>query len=350
MTRLVGIASRLVGWLLLALLVGVLVAAPVSNPWLGLVIGSGGLLVAVFTVSRLARGGPFSEPLFWVSLLMAGLGLLFAVNRNTALRFLPVAWIATVFAAGALVLSLVGLIRLSGESKVWLGLGVVTALVMVGVVIDGFGAYRPEAVWAVNGEVRLSGTLLVPRGEGPFPLVLFIHGAGAEPGFVARPFADRMARVDIAALSWDKRGTGDSVGGSPRDDFADLASDLVAWVGALQDHPNIDGDRIGLWGSSEGAWIAPLAAEEVDGVSALVLVSPVSSSAKLSTTSWVGGCAMRASQTPRPTGRSNYADGSTSTTEPEKADQMFSPTWRRSGAKPGIRRQWRSGYYQSPKE
>jgi len=275
MTGLVRKSSRLVGWLLIASLVGLLVAALISNPWFGLVIGSGGLLLAVFTILTLAQGSRFEEPLFWAALLVAGLAVLFAVNRNTALgSILPVAWIATALAAGALVLSLVGLIRLSGGSKVWWSLGVVTALVLVGVIVDGFGEYRSEAVSAANGEIQLRGTLLVPRGEGPFPLVLFIHGAGAEPGFVSRPFADRMAREDIAALLWDKRGTGDSVGGSPWDDFADLASDVVAWVEALQDRPDVDETRIGLWGSSEGAWIAPLVAERVDGAAALVLVSP----------------------------------------------------------------------------
>ena len=105
-------------------------------------------------------------------------------------------------------------------------------------------------------------------------MVAFIHGAGAEPGFVSRHMADRMAREGIAALTWDKRGTGRSVGGSPRDDFAELAADVVAWIEGLQDRPDIDGDRIVLWGWSEGAWIAPLAAEQLRGIAALVLVSP----------------------------------------------------------------------------
>ena len=263
--------------MLLAYAVGWLVVALTSSGWVGLVLGSGGLLVARAVVPRLGKRWPqLRGGVFWAAIVLAGIAVLVASVRNTALGLLPVRWLAQFLAVTALLVSLFDLVRDSGTRYVrrsW-GLVAVATVVVVGVGVDGFGAYRTEAVSAANGEVRLNGQLLTPRGEGPFPVVLFIHGAGAEPAFVSRSIADRMAREGVASLTWHKRGTGRSVGGSPRDPYVDLASDVNAWVEDLQSHPDIDSDRIALWGWSEGAWVAPLAAEQLDGVAALVLVSP----------------------------------------------------------------------------
>ena len=265
------------GWILLALLVGSLVVALTSSGWVGLALGATGLVAIRALIPRLGDRWPLlAGRLFWAPLLLAGLAVMVASLRNTPLGNAPVNWLALLVAAAAVVISLVGLIGNRGGSSVWRwwGLLMVTAVILVGVAVDGFGAYRTESLSIANGEVHLKGELLVPVGEGPFPMVAFIHGSGAEPGFVSRHMADRMAREGMAVLTWDKRGSGRSVGGAPQDDFAELASDVVAWVEDLQDHPEVDANRIGLWGWSEGSWIAPLAAEQLDGVVALVLVSP----------------------------------------------------------------------------
>lgn len=265
------------GWLLLAFVVGWLVAAGTSTGRVGFVVGAAGLLAAVAVPVSLGDRWPLlRDRVFRASMLLAGLAVLVAANRNTPLGNAPVRWVAVQLSAAAVVVAVVGVTRARGEATVWprWGLAVVAVFVLAGVAVDGFGAYRSESVAVANGEIHLHGTLLVPRGEPPFPLVLFIHGAGAEPALVSRHMADRMAREGVAALMWDKRGTGASVGGSPRDDFAALASDVVAWVEHLQDRHDIDRDRIGLWGWSEGPWVAALAAQQLDGVAALVLVSP----------------------------------------------------------------------------
>lgn len=53
-----------------------------------------------------------------------------------------------------------------------------------------------------------------------------------------------------------------------------MSSDVVAWVEAIGKRDDIDPTRIGLWGLSEGAWIAATAAEKLVGVTAMVLESP----------------------------------------------------------------------------
>lgn len=135
-------------------------------------------------------------------------------------------------------------------------------------------SYVLEDVTFQNGPASLQGTLVLPEGEGPFPAVVFMHGSGPERRGVSFHFADRFARAGVAALIYDKRGTGGSQGGHPRDPYIDLAGDAVAAVRRLGEYPSIDADRIGLWGLSEGGWTAPLAASMgSDNVAFLMVVS-----------------------------------------------------------------------------
>ncbi len=101
-----------------------------------------------------------------------------------------------------------------------------------------------------NGGVRLSGTLLVPKANGPFPIIVFVQGAGPETRhasmFLARYFVSR----GMAAFIYDKRGSGESTGDWKHASFEDLAGDVVAVVTALRKQPEIDSSRIGLMGSS----------------------------------------------------------------------------------------------------
>ena len=55
--------------------------------------------------------------------------------------------------------------------------------------------------------------------------------------------------------------------------LADQANDALAVVRELRAHPRIDARRIGLWGFSQGAWVAPLAAAESGDIAFLVLVA-----------------------------------------------------------------------------
>jgi uncharacterized protein len=134
--------------------------------------------------------------------------------------------------------------------------------------------YDLEEVAFENAPASLVGTLVLPRGAGPHPAVVFMHGSGAERRGVSFYFADRYVRAGFAALIYDKRGSGGSRGGNPRDAYADLAGDALAGVRLLREHPDIDPRRVGLWGLSEGGWTAPLAASQApDEVAFLVIVS-----------------------------------------------------------------------------
>ncbi|MEU7138535.1 alpha/beta fold hydrolase [Nocardia sp. NPDC046473] len=132
-----------------------------------------------------------------------------------------------------------------------------------------------------NGDITIAGTLTEPDGNGPFPAVLLIPGSGAsnrdEEAFGHRPFllwADTLTRAGYAVLRVDKRGT-DGTGGTLQDaTYPDLADDAAAGVRFLRGRPDIDRNRVGLLGHSEGGFLAPLVASRPgNGVAFAILIA-----------------------------------------------------------------------------
>jgi pimeloyl-ACP methyl ester carboxylesterase len=124
-----------------------------------------------------------------------------------------------------------------------------------------------------NGGARLEGTLVLPEGPGPHPAIVIVHGSGAQSrasGFY-RGWGAFFARRGVAALIYDKRGVGASSGDFSLATFEVLAGDVRAAVRALRGRPDVDARRIGLFGISQGGWIAPLAAARGAEVAFLIL-------------------------------------------------------------------------------
>jgi dienelactone hydrolase len=121
-----------------------------------------------------------------------------------------------------------------------------------------------------NGAVRLSGSILLPEGAGPFPGVVFLHGSGAEGRWASRYLATRFARRGIAALIYDKRGVADSTGDWRTAGFEDLTQDALAAVALLRQCPEVSPKRVGLHGHSQGATIIPLVASRVQDLAFVV--------------------------------------------------------------------------------
>ena len=111
-----------------------------------------------------------------------------------------------------------------------------------------------------NGDLTLAGTLLLPRGQGRVPAVVFLHGSGAEGRWASRNIAGQIAARGIASLILDKRGVGGSSGDWRVAGPDDLAADGVAAVARLLDEPRIDPKRIGIHGHSQGGTLAPMVA------------------------------------------------------------------------------------------
>ena len=127
--------------------------------------------------------------------------------------------------------------------------------------------------------VRIAGTLTIPKGKGPFPAVLLVAGSGPsdrdETILMHKPFfvlADFLTRKGIAVLRVDKRGIGQTTGNFRGSGIADFASDALSGVEYLKSRPEVDSKKIGLVGHSEGGETAPIVAAQTRDVSYLVLL------------------------------------------------------------------------------
>lgn len=120
-------------------------------------------------------------------------------------------------------------------------------------------AHRAEDVAIRHGDVELEGSLLLPAGPGPHPAVVLAHGSGAATRN-AGPWNVFFLRQGMAVLSLDKRGAGTSGGDWQASSLDDIAGDWLAGVEFLKRRKDIDAGRIGVHGSSQGGWTAPLMA------------------------------------------------------------------------------------------
>jgi pimeloyl-ACP methyl ester carboxylesterase len=118
-----------------------------------------------------------------------------------------------------------------------------------------------EEVTFANERDVLAGTLYLPRDVEPCPAVVLLTGSnrGARGPLLAR-IAQHFARNGIAVLHYDSAGTGKSTGNTLLQSRADRAREAASAVRFLGTKRGIDPQHIGLWGGSEGASIALLAA------------------------------------------------------------------------------------------
>jgi hypothetical protein len=127
---------------------------------------------------------------------------------------------------------------------------------------------------------RLAGTLTIPQGKGPFPAVLLITGSGPQDRDESlmghKPFlvlSDFLTRQGIVVLRVDDRGVGKSTGDFAAATTADFATDVEAGVAFLKRRSEVDPQRIGLIGHSEGADIAPMVAARNHDVGFIVMMA-----------------------------------------------------------------------------
>jgi len=110
---------------------------------------------------------------------------------------------------------------------------------------------RQDVQFAAEGGVMLRGWLFTPDGPGPHPGITMAHGfAGVkEPGL--ERFARHFAEAGFVVLLHDHRGFG-AREGTPRGDVNPWTQ-IADWrhaISFLEEHPTVDADRIGLWGTS----------------------------------------------------------------------------------------------------
>ncbi|MFC1982735.1 alpha/beta hydrolase family protein [Chloroflexota bacterium] len=141
---------------------------------------------------------------------------------------------------------------------------------------------RPETGRVIfqNSEVKLAGNLFIPAGEGPFPAIVIVHGAGKYTSQDYKYLSFFFVNHGFATLTYDKRGIGKSSGSYKRVGvesgevvLEDLAGDALAGVEFLKSNRQIDPNKIGFFGISQAGWIIPLAASKSLDIAFIVLYS-----------------------------------------------------------------------------
>jgi pimeloyl-ACP methyl ester carboxylesterase len=105
-----------------------------------------------------------------------------------------------------------------------------------------------------------------PAGE---TAIVALHGAGegTRDYPLYRHLHEVLPPAGVGVVTFDRRGEGESTGDSSRGRFELQVEDALAVLGAT------DAERIGLWGISQGGWVAPLTAAASDEVAFLVLIA-----------------------------------------------------------------------------
>jgi alpha-beta hydrolase superfamily lysophospholipase len=123
--------------------------------------------------------------------------------------------------------------------------------------------YATREVRVVAPGATLAGTLFVPRNVTTRrAAVLILQGSSTNLRAQYRFQADRFVRAGFVVLTFDKRGNGESTGNYQIATFDDLVSDARAAFDTLSSQAEVDPQRVGLWGLSQGAFIAPLVARD----------------------------------------------------------------------------------------
>ncbi|MPY81239.1 MAG: prolyl oligopeptidase family serine peptidase [Actinophytocola sp.] len=101
------------------------------------------------------------------------------------------------------------------------------------------------------------------------PGMALVHGAGISDREFYAPEAESFARAGMVTLTYDRRGVGYSL---TERSYSQLADDAAAAAAALRGQPEVDPGRVGLWGLSEGGWVAPLAASRAPQTAFVIVV------------------------------------------------------------------------------
>lgn len=126
-----------------------------------------------------------------------------------------------------------------------------------------------------NGELNLAAELLLPESSEPLPTAIIVQGSGSSDrrNRWSRDIADALLSAGVAVLLTDKRGSGASQGSWQTASFDDLAADALAGVAYLRSRDDVDSERIGIVGLSQGGQVVAVAAARSEQIAFVVNVS-----------------------------------------------------------------------------
>lgn len=130
--------------------------------------------------------------------------------------------------------------------------------------IEDVSATEKKLTCYVDGQ-KVGGFLYLPEGDGPFPTLVFVSGAGA----YYHKYAEEVTKIvenGIAVVSFDCRGgVGASfVSDGKMSEWTPRGSvkDIMAITNLISEHPAVDTDNLFVLGHSVGGYTATIAAAE----------------------------------------------------------------------------------------
>ena len=135
-----------------------------------------------------------------------------------------------------------------------------------------------ESVVLENHGQKFFGIFHKPLSHEPFPTVLMCHGLAGHKSGKYRLYvilAEHLSRAGIATFRIDFRGSGDSEG-----DFSDMTlegetSDALIALDYLRHRPDVDNDRMGIFGRSVGGAVTMMAARKDGRIKSLATWAPL---------------------------------------------------------------------------
>ena len=134
-----------------------------------------------------------------------------------------------------------------------------------------------------SGEYSISGSLNLPNGDGPFPLVILVHGSGPsdrnEQIGPNQPFMDiaaQLSEAGIASLRYDKRTYTYAKELAALTDVTvqdETIDDVLAAFEFAAALPDIDAERIYIAGHSLGGYLMPRIAKQTPNAAGYIMLA-----------------------------------------------------------------------------
>lgn len=146
-------------------------------------------------------------------------------------------------------------------------------------------SFQESEVTVGSGDWALPGTLTLPKGTGPFPAVVLVHGSGPNdrdesigPNKPFRDLAWGLASQGIAVLRYDKRTKVYAAKFTPEmvaklTVKEETTDDALLAVQLLRQTKNIDPKRIYVAGHSLGAMMAPRIGQQDPALAGLIILA-----------------------------------------------------------------------------
>jgi len=125
-------------------------------------------------------------------------------------------------------------------------------------------------------EVKSEGTLYLPEGTEPAPVVVIVAGSGNanRENWSYASWVEYYLALGVGAFVYDRRPDMAPLSDGSIAGIEDHAKDVLDAIGQIRQQTGVDPDRVGISGSSRGAWIAMAVASELPDLAFLLLLSP----------------------------------------------------------------------------